>query len=103
MKKLPRVWVIGNFNNPHLAQNLPETAQVISCVGTELTNVWAVVTRGPDGPIGLIAEEIGIKMFRGFFTTIPEITEYAVNRMALLLATEFDFSKKEYDFAKGGY
>ena len=53
MKKLPRVWVIGNFNNPHLAQNLPETAQVISCVGTEITNVWAVVTRGPDGPIAV--------------------------------------------------
>ena len=103
MKKLPRVWVIGNFNNPHLAQNLPQTAQVISCVGTELAKVWAVVTRGPDGPIGLIAEEIGIKMFRGFFTTVPEIAGYAVNRMALLLATEFDFSKKEYDFAKGGY
>ena len=42
-------------------------------------------------------------MFKGFFTTIPEITAYAVNRMGLLLATEFDFSKKEYDFAKGGY
>jgi len=60
MKKLPRTWVIGNFNNPHLAQEMPDSCVVISCVGTPLATVWAVVTRGPDGPIGLIAEEYGI-------------------------------------------
>tara|TARA_B110001454_G_C12564419_1_gene369113 strand:- start:184 stop:768 length:585 start_codon:yes stop_codon:yes gene_type:complete len=103
MKKLPRTWVIGNFNNPHLAQNLPENAQIISCVGTPLTKVWAVITQGDDGPIGLIAEEIGPKKFQGFFSTVSEIIQFATDQMGSLLATRFDFSKKEYGFAKGGY
>ena len=103
MKRLPRTWIIGDFNNPHLAQTLPETVQVLSCVGTPLTTVWAVVTRGPDGPIGLIAEEYGIGKFRGFFSVLPDILQVALDAMGDVLVTTFDFNKKEYEFTKGGY
>ena len=72
MKKLPRTWVIGNFNNPHLAQETPDSCVVLSCVGTPLSTVWAVVTRGPDGPIGLpyfgmIISKIRSNSFKGIF------------------------------------
>ena len=103
MKRLPRTWIIGDFNNPHLAQTLPETVQVLSCVGTPLATVWAVVTRGPDGPIGLIAEEYGIGKFRGFFSVLPDILQVALDAMGNVLVTTFDFNKKEYEFTKGGY
>jgi hypothetical protein len=103
MKRLPRTWIIGDFNNPHLAQTLPETVQVLSCVGTPLATVWAVVTRGPDGPIGLIAEEYGIGKFRGFFSVLPDILQVALDAMGDVLVTTFDFNKKEYEFTKGGY
>ena len=103
MKRLPRTWIIGDFNNPHLAQTLPETVQVLSCVGTPLSTVWAVVTRGPDGPIGLIAEEYGIGKFRGFFSVLPDILQVALDAMGDVLVTTFDFNKKEYEFTKGGY
>ena len=66
MKKLPRTWVIGNFNNPHLAQDVPDTCQVLSCIGTPLSTVWAVVTKGPDGPIGLIAEDMELENLEDF-------------------------------------
>ena len=103
MKKLPRTWGIGNFNNPHLAQEMPDSCVVISCVGTPLATVWAVVTRGPDGPIGLIAEEYGIGKFRGFFSTQPDVVQTAIDAMGEVLVTQFDFNKKEYEFVKGGY
>jgi len=103
MKRLPRTWIIGDFNNPHLAQTLPETVQVLSCVGTPLATVWAVVTKGPDGPIGLIAEEYGIGKFRGFFSVLPDILQVALDAMGDVLVTTFDFNKKEYEFTKGGY
>ena len=103
MKRLPRTWIIGDFNNPHLAQTLPETVKVLSCVGTPLSKVWAVVKRGPDGPIGLIAEEYGIGKFRGFFSVLPDILQVALDAMGDVLVTTFDFNKKEYEFTKGGY
>ena len=103
MKRLPSTWIIGDFNTPHLAQTLPETVQVLSCVGTPLSTVWAVVTRGPDGPIGLIAEEYGIGKFRGFFSVLPDILQVALDAMGDVLVTTFDFNKKEYEFTKGGY
>ena len=102
MKKLPRTWIIGNFNNPHLAQDVPDTCQVLSCIGTPLSTVWAVVTKGPDGPIGLVAEEYGIGKFKGFFSTQPDVVQAAVDAMGEILVTKFDFNKKEYGFAKGG-
>ena len=53
MKELPKVWVIGDFNNPFLAQEFPDTAQTISCNGTNLSTIWAVITKGPAGTNGI--------------------------------------------------
>ena len=103
MRKVPKTWVIGNFNNPFLAQNLPQSVSVVSCIGTPLKTVWAVITRNSNGPIGLVAEEIGDKKFRGFFSTKPEIVKYAVDTMGDVLVTEFDLMKADYGFEKGGY
>ena len=103
MRKVPKTWVIGNFNNPFLAQNLPQSVSVVSCIGTPLKTVWAVITRNSNGPIGLVAEEIGDKKFRGFFSTKSEIVKHAVDVMGDVLVTEFDLMKDEYGFEKGGY
>nr|AIE99103.1 hypothetical protein [uncultured marine thaumarchaeote KM3_105_E03] len=103
MRKVPKTWVIGNFNNPFLAQNLPQSVSVVSCIGTPLKTVWAVITRNSNGPIGLVAEEIGDKKFRGFFSTKPEIVKHAVDIMGDVLVTEFDLMKDDYEFEKGGY
>jgi len=62
-----------------------------------------VITRDSNGPIGLVAEEIGDKKFRGFFSTKSEIVKHAVDVMGDILVTEFDLMKDEYGFEKGGY
>ena len=104
MKTIPRVWVIGNFNNPNLAQTVPPSCKVISCIGTPISTVWAVVTRGSDGPVGLIADEVGNRKFKGFFTTNPDVMQHAVDLIAETLVTTFDFNKSEYaEGGKGGY
>ena len=103
MRKIPKTWVIGNFNNPFLAQNLPESVSVVSCIGTPLKKVWVVITRDSKGPIGLIAEEVGDNKFKGFFSTRLEIVKYTVEMMGYVLVTEFDLMKNEYGFEKGGY
>ena len=103
MRKIPKTWVIRNFNNPFLAQNLPESVSVLSCIGTPLKTVWVVITRDSNGPIGLVAEEIGDKKFRGFFSTRSEIVKHAVDIMGDILVTEFDLMKADYGFEKGGY
>jgi hypothetical protein len=103
MRKIPKTWVIGNFNNPFLAQNLPESVSVLSCIGTPLKTVWVVITRDSNGPIGLVAEEVGDKKFKGFFSTKSEIVKHAVDVMGDILVTEFDLMKDEYGFEKGGY
>ncbi len=67
LKAIPKAWIIGNFNNPFLAQSLPETTEVLSCVGTNISDMWMVITRGQHGAFGLVAEDIGDGKFRGFF------------------------------------
>ena len=93
MKNLPKIWIIGNFNNPNLAQHIPSQATVISCVGTNLSTVWAVVTTDQNGPIGLVAEEFGNK-FKGFFSTKHAIVKHAIDLMSYELATEINLMNK---------
>jgi len=54
-----------------------------------LANVWAVITRGPFGPFGLIAEEYENGMFRGFFTLNPNVCRTALKAMGKTLGTKF--------------
>ena len=73
LQKIPKAWIIGNFNNPSLAPQPPKSADVISCDGTNISDMWIVVTRGPKGPFGLVAENIGEGQYRGFFSYSPSI------------------------------
>ena len=40
--------------------------------------MWIVVTRGPEGPFGLVAEDIGDRMYRGFFSISPVVIGKAI-------------------------
>ena len=93
MKELPKVWVIGDFNNPFLAQDFPKTAQTISCNGTNLTSVWAVITKGPAGPMGLVAEELADGTYRGFFSVAPKIVQESIDQINYILRRDIDIVK----------
>ena len=103
MKSLPKIWIIGNFNNPYLAQTIPTHASVVSCVGTNLKTVWMVVTRDQNGPIGLVADDVGDGKFSGFFSTDNAIVKYALDMAAYELKTEIDIMKQEWIQNPGGY
>ncbi|KAF6242913.1 hypothetical protein C6988_07020 [Nitrosopumilus sp. b1] len=95
MRKLPRVWVIGNFKNPFLAQNFPGNAKTISCNSTSLSTVWAVITKGPAGPMGLVAEEQSDETFRGFFSVSPKIVQSSIDLINYILKEDIDINKVE--------
>ena len=42
MKKLPRTWIIGNFNNPHLAQEMPDSCVAVSYTHLTLPTILLV-------------------------------------------------------------
>lgn len=93
MRKLPKVWVVGNFKNPFLAQKFPETAKTISCNGTSLGIVWAVITKGPAGPMGLVAEEQADGTFKGFFSVAPKIVRQSIDLINYILKENIDVTK----------
>lgn len=103
LKHLPKTWIVGNFNNPFLAQNLPETAEVISCVGTNISDMWMVITKGQHGAFGLVAEDIGDDRFRGFFSISPMVIGKAVQTINETLRTGIDLSKDEWTPKNGSY
>ncbi|MBT8242970.1 MAG: hypothetical protein HKP26_06375 [Nitrosopumilus sp.] len=73
LQKIPKAWVIGNFNNPLLAPQPPKSTEVVSCDGTNISDMWIVVTRGPKGPFGLVAEDMGNDEYQGFFSYSPTV------------------------------
>lgn len=73
LDKVPKAWIIGDFKNSFLAPQPPQTVEVVSCDGTNITDMWIVVTRGHEGPFGLVAEDIGGRMYRGFFSISPVV------------------------------
>ncbi|MHA7647497.1 hypothetical protein [Nitrosopumilus sp. S4] len=85
--KVPKSWVIANFNNPSLAPQPPEGTEVVSCDGTNISDMWIVVTRGPDGPFGLVAEDLGDGQYRGFFSygplVISKVIESIENKLRI--------------------
>ncbi|WP_420545887.1 hypothetical protein [Nitrosopumilus sp.] len=93
LKKVPKAWIIGNFNNPLLAPLPPQTTEVVSCDGTNISDMWIVVTRGPEGPFGLVAEDIGDRMYRGFFSISPIVTGKVIQTINEALRINIDLSK----------
>ena len=97
MRSLPKVWVVGDFNNPFLAQDFPDNAKTISCNGTNLVTVWAVITKGPAGPMGLVAEEMSNRRFKGFFSVAPKIVQESIDQINYILREDIDVTKKFED------
>lgn len=93
LEKIPKAWIIGDFNNPFLAPQPPQNVEVISCDGTNISNMWIVVTKKDTGPFGLVAEEIGDGEFRGFFSISPMVIGNAIKSISEQLKVSIDFSK----------
>lgn len=90
VKNIPKVWIIADFNKPVIpTKELSPNSEFLSCKNTDLSNVWTVITRGPYGPFGLIAEEFENGKFRGFFTLNPNVCRYALKVMGKELGTKF--------------
>ena len=85
LQKIPKAWIIGNFNNPFLAKQPPKTAQVVSCDGTNISDMWIVVTKNSTGPFGLIAENMGDGQYRGFFSTNPSVIQRSIDNISKFL------------------
>lgn len=56
-----------------------------------------------NGPVGLVAEDVGEGKFSGFFSTENAIVKYAIDMAAYELKTEIDVMKKEWTQSPGGY
>ena len=95
LKKVPKAWIIGDFKNSLLAPQPPKTTEVVSCDGTNISDMWIVVTRGSEGPFGLVAEDIGDRMYRGFFSISPVVMGKAIQTINEALRINIDLSKKE--------
>jgi len=95
LNKVPKAWIIGDFKNSLLAPQPPKTTEVVSCDGTNIADMWIVVTRGPEGPFGLVAEDIGDRMYRGFFSISPVVLGKAIQTINEALRINIDLSKKE--------
>ncbi|MDX1532930.1 MAG: hypothetical protein R3230_01840 [Nitrosopumilaceae archaeon] len=93
MKEIPKVWVIADFNNPFLAQEFPPNAQTISCSGTNISTIWAVITKGPAGPMGLVAEELVDGTYKGFFSVSPKIVQEVIDQINTILRRDIDVTK----------
>ncbi len=95
LKKIPHAWVIGGFDDPFLIppDSVPATAEILSCLDTNIEKMWIVVTKGPNGPFGLVAEDLGNDKFRGFFTTDSKIIEKIIKIINDTMRIEINFSK----------
>ena len=88
LEKIPKAWIVANFDNPYLAPKTSENAQVISCDGTSISDMWIVATKGKNGPFGLVAEDIGDGMYRGFFTISPQIMQKSIDLINQMLRVD---------------
>ncbi len=96
LEKVPKAWIIGGFDNPFFApQTPPEKAEILTCAGTNLQDTWIVISRGPDGLFGLVAEDInGVEKgdhFRGVYTTRSNVIEKVIQEINKSMMTNIDF------------
>jgi hypothetical protein len=87
IEQIPKITVVADYGNTKI--DTPPKINVINCKDTSLIDVWSVITRGPYGPFGLIAEEYESGKFRGFFTLNPNVCRHAVSKMSKILGTKF--------------
>ena len=87
IKQIPKITVIADFGK--IGIKTPLNIELVNCRDTSLANVWSVITRGPYGPFGLIAEEYESGKFKGFFTLNPNVCRHAVSKMGKSLGAKF--------------
>ncbi|MFB5632660.1 MAG: hypothetical protein ACE5Q9_04960 [Nitrosopumilus sp.] len=85
---IPKIWVVADYGTTQV--DTPPKIDIINCKDTSLIDVWSVITRGPYGPFGLIAEEYEDGKFRGFFTLNPTVCRHAVDAMGKILGKKFN-------------
>ena len=70
-------------------------AELLTCAGTNLQDMWIVISRGPEGLFGLVAEDIGGvekgDWFRGFFTSNEQIINSVIDKINGTMMTDIDF------------
>jgi len=88
IEKIPKIWVIANFGKTALKTS--DKIEIINCKDSDLVNVWSVITRGPYGPFGLIAEEFEDGKFRGFFTLNQNVCRFSLKLMGKTLGKKFN-------------
>ena len=69
-----------------------KNVEVISCDGTNISDMWIVVTKGPNDPFGLLAEEMEDGQFSGFFSNSPHVIQKAINIINQDLRSQIVFS-----------
>jgi hypothetical protein len=100
MKNIPKTWIIGGFDNPFFApETPPDKAEILTCAGMNLQDMWIVISKGPDGLFGLVAEDIGGvekgDHFRGFFTSKADVIQKIIHKINQAMMTDIDFFKLE--------
>ncbi len=65
---------------------------MISCDGTNISDMWIVITKNSMGPFGLVAENIGDGQYRGFFSISPPLMKKVVENISKSLKISVDLS-----------
>ena len=96
MKNIPKTWIIGGFDNPFFAPETPPgKAEILTCAATNLQDMWIVISKGPEGLFGLVAEDIGGvekgDHFRGFFTSHENVIQKVIDNINKTMMTQIDF------------
>ena len=100
LENIPKTWVIGGFDNPFFApQTPPGKAEILTCAGTTLQDMWIVISKYNGGLFALVAEDIGGvekgDWFRGFFTSKTEVVQKVLDEMNHIMMTDIDFFNLE--------
>lgn len=100
MQNIPKTWIIGGFNNPFFApQTPPDKAEILTCAGTTLQDMWIVISKHNGGLFALVAEDIGGvekgDWFKGFFTSKTEVVQKVLDEINHLMMTDIDFFNLE--------
>ena len=96
LQNIPKAWIIGGFDNPFFAPKTPPgKAEILTCAGTTLQDMWIVISRNNDGVFALVAEDVGGvekgDWFRGFFTSKTEVVQKVIDEMNHIMMTHIDF------------
>ena len=100
LKNIPKAWIIGGFDNPFFAPKTPPgKAEILTCAGTTLQDMWIVISKNHDGLFALVAQDIGGvekgDWFRGFFTTKEKVIQAVIDNINQTMMTHIDFFELE--------